>query len=342
MGPTRWPSHREGQKTVEVLLRRDNRPESAVGAGQWSLSPPRGGIRGLLPQELRILPPGEGLPPASRARAEASSRSGRSRIRETSSGGPPGAALDQILNLLQDATKRVGRVEERSLPRDGGRRREVELPLREILRRQGLEAQPSLTPARRSRDPGPDLLEEEGVDSDDEDSDPPRPARDRPSKRQKKALKRIINRLDQAPAPDVFLSCEDRVAEEAAAHILSNAQSLQASILSQPWKKGRNKREAICHARTLDFPRMELGLKAMLSLGAAEIMLRRLGAIQQGDATGDWLTANQLEESPHQRQALPERLQRKAMRAAKLSKDLPSLSSGKNSRKDKQKEGDEE
>lgn len=94
--------------------------------------------------------------------------------------------------------------------------------------------------------------------------------------------------------------------------------SFQAFVGGVDWKGTRNGREAETIAFAVDLLSLEAGADFISRSDTVEVLLRRLLALCEADARGDWTYAQELELVPRGRLIIPEGVRRSARKAAEF------------------------
>ena len=134
-------------------------------------------------------------------------------------------------------------------------------------------------------------------------------------------------RLAKERYPPMELRVTERIGEEILLNFFSIASTVSTYVDSARYSVPRNRREERFLGRAIDFLIADLGIKKMLRLRASEVLLRRLAAIHEAEATGDWAIASELEETSWKRKMVSSKVRRRMLRSARLSKEVSSLKS---------------
>ena len=135
----------------------------------------------------------------------------------------------------------------------------------------------------------------------------------------------MLARLVESGFPPMELMVAERITEETLLNIFSTANTVSTYVDAARYAEARNRKEARVIARTLDFLIADLGLKKAMRLRAMEVLVRRLAAIHEAEATGEWAVASELEETSWRREMVSQRVRRRMLRSARLSKEVSSL-----------------
>ena len=144
---------------------------------------------------------------------------------------------------------------------------------------------------------------------------------------EKRRRSRLMARLAKQDFPPMELMVSERITEETLLNIFSAASTVSTYVDSARYSNIRNRKEARVLARAVDFLIADLGIKQTARLRATEVLIRRLAAIHEAEATGEWAVANELEESSWRREMISEKVRRRMLRSARLNKEVSSLKS---------------
>ena len=227
------------------------------------------------------------------------------------------ATITSFSKILQNMDKRLKRIEN---AQDKPKVPQKEESLRERLKKAGAKLRHGQSESDSSSEA--DTEHESGSDS---DSSVEPVGRKHQPKGKKKRKSRLMARLEKQGFPPIELMMAERITAETLLNIFSSATTVSAYVDSAHYNGPRNKKEARVLARALDFLIADLGMKEMARLRASEVLIRRLAAIHEAEATGEWSLANELDETSWRREMVSEKVRRRMLRSARLSKDVSSL-----------------
>ena len=229
-------------------------------------------------------------------------------------------AVNAILDSLKGIEKRLSKIEK------GRKAKENKLmSLRERLKTAGAGTSDARTDSESSSEAS--TAYESESDSDASGAEDVRSIKQRKGKEERRRRSRLMARLAKEKYPPMELRVSERITEEILLNIFSVANTVSTYVDSARYSVHRNRREARFLGRAIDFLIADLGIKQMTRLRASEVLLRRLAAIHEAEATGDWAVACELEETSWKREMVSDKVRRRMLRSARLSKEVSSLKS---------------